>query len=73
MVLTSSWRWLADDFEASPRPVVVSFTFLAKHVPNIISIVLFKFVVVHLLAEFALPEGKGLIHAEPEALRNRPS
>lgn len=70
MVLTGARSSQIECLIAIPGLVVVPFTLLSVHMPNVVSVILLEFVCVDvaLSGEFTLPHSHALLHGETESL-----
>jgi len=70
MVLTRSRSSQVECLIAVPGLVVVPLTLLSVHMPDVVSIILLKFVCVDvtLSSEFTLPHFHAFLHGESESL-----
>jgi hypothetical protein len=56
MVFTRAWGYLVNNLITVPWFIVILFTFFTKHMTNIIEVISFELIVIHLLGHFLFPE-----------------
>jgi len=71
VVLALAWIGLSEDFVAVPGFVVVSLSFLAEHVPDVVRVIPLELVSIAFLHELTLPELHCFFHCEAQAFEEK--
>jgi len=74
VVLRRTWLGQVDYLSTVPGPVIITLSFSAVTVPDVVSIIFLELIPINvfLLRELTLPEGKRFFHREADTFHEEP-